>query len=568
MKRFAVLTSCFLLAICLSAAAADRTPVERYGQLSVVGNRLVSTKTGKPVQLRGMSFFWSMAGEGRDYYNADVVNWLADDWKVNVVRAAMGVDENWGAGSTGYLAGDKSGTVSNKQRVFDVVDAAIARGIYVIIDWHSHTANQNTAKAKEFFEEMATKYKDKPNVLYEIFNEPQNGGMGTSIATFWANTVKPYSQTIVSAIRAIDPNNIIIIGTPSWCQDVDIATAAPLDGNHLVYTLHYYSATHREPLRDKARIAMNTNGKAIFVSEFGVCKSDGKDTLDLTEADKWFKFLDSNVVSYANWSIANKAEAASALKSTVKKFDGKWTADDLTRSGTYIRNKLIAAHEADPDDPVPPPPTTVTLSYKAGENGKIQVGNGGAVKEDSAKVTIGENGPAVTAVPDNGYTFLKWSDNSTANPRTDQNVQRDTVFTASFEAIPEPPADTTIAVLQGNRVIPTAQITGEAVVVTPVKANGFSVGPIPTSNGVKFFWQGTAVARGSITVYNAVGNSVKNISLKDAPATGLSKRTIGAWDLTNAKGRRVPAGSYLLKGKLIKQDGSAVPISSIVVIGN
>jgi endoglucanase len=314
MKRFAVFASFVLLAVSLSAA---ETPVERYGQLAVDGNRLVSKKTGKPVQLRGMSFYWSFSADARDYYNADVVNWLADDWKVNLVRAAMGIEDGWNDGK-GYLKGDNSGGVSNKKRVFDVVDAAIARGIYVIIDWHSHLAYERTDDAKTFFEEMANKYKDKHNVIYEIFNEPKQDPNGANATAFWANTVKQYSQKVVNAIRAIDPNNVIIIGTPTWSQDVDIASATPVDGANLVYALHFYSASqyHKASLRAKATKAMNTNGKAIFVSEFGVCNSDGNTPLDLDEATTWLDFLDANKVSWANWSICKLNEAASALKST------------------------------------------------------------------------------------------------------------------------------------------------------------------------------------------------------------------------------------------------------------
>jgi len=432
------------------------------------------------VQLRGMSFFWSMAGEGRDYYNADVVNWLADDWKVNVVRAAMGVDENWGSGSTGYLAGDKSGTVSNKQRVFDVVDAAIARGIYVIIDWHSHTAHQNTDKAKEFFEEMAAKYKDKPNVLYEVFNEPQNGGTGVTTANFWTNTVKPYMETVVAAIRAIDPANVIIIGTPTWCQDVDVAAANPVDGVNLVYTQHFYSYSHKEPIRVKARAALNTSNKPVFVSEFGVCKSDGKTPLDTAEATKWLDFLDSNKVSWVNWSVSYKDEGASALKPAVRKLDGGWTVDDLTVSGAYIRNKLIAASQ----------------------------------REET-----------------------EWN---------------------------------TTSALVTERVVPKPRQSGESATVAPAApSNNFSAGPIPASGsggGINFFWQGKAVTGGSLRIYDAVGNSVKSIRTSEASAGGLSKRAIGSWDLTDAKGRRVTAGGYLVKGKVATQGGGVVYVSSIVVV--
>jgi endoglucanase len=310
---------------------ASQTPVKQHGWLAVNGNRLVD-QSGKPVQLRGMSFFWSILSEGYVYYNANAVKWLANDWKVSVVRAAMGVNEDWGKG---YLNGGKD---VNKQRVVTVADAAIAKGIYVIIDWHSHNAHTHTDSAKVFFEEMARKYKDVPNVLYEIYNEPTGGN-----ADAWTNDIKPYAQTVVNAIRAIDPNNVIIIGTPMWCLNPNIATANPVDGENLVYSMHFLSASHSsESYRANVRASLNTHNKAVFVSEFGVCKSDGGGPPSLTETTKWLDFLDSNEVSWVNWSVTYNNECGSALKSSVRKFDGNWTTDDLTESGTYIRNRLRA----------------------------------------------------------------------------------------------------------------------------------------------------------------------------------------------------------------------------------
>jgi len=269
--------------VCLST----ETPVQRHGRLAVVGNRLVN-KDGNPVQLRGMSFFWSMAGEGIGYYNANVVNWLVDDWKVNVIRAAMGIKEAWGYG---YLT--SYGKAINRQLIIDVVDAAIAKGIYVIIDWHTETAYDDTDAAKVFFEEMATKYKGIPNVLYEIFNEPKHKG-----ADFWAKYVKPYTQTIVNAIWTIDPQNVIIVGTPHFCREIDVATADPIMGDNLVYSLHFYSASHKkDSLEMKVLEAMNTNNKAIFVSEFGICNEKANPPIDINETNVWLNFLDTNKVS-------------------------------------------------------------------------------------------------------------------------------------------------------------------------------------------------------------------------------------------------------------------------------
>jgi hypothetical protein len=66
-----------------------------------------------------------------------------------------------------------------------------------------------------------------------------------------------------------------------------------------------------------------------------------------------------------------------------------------------------------------------TLSYAAGANGSI-VGSATQV------VAAGASGTAVTATPTAGYHFVSWSDDSTANPRTDTNVTDDHIVSAAF----------------------------------------------------------------------------------------------------------------------------------------
>ena len=68
---------------------------------------------------------------------------------------------------------------------------------------------------------------------------------------------------------------------------------------------------------------------------------------------------------------------------------------------------------------------TYTLSYSTGASGMI---NGTTLQT----VNHGSSGTAVTAVPASGYSFVTWSDDSTANPRTDSNVTGDISVTATF----------------------------------------------------------------------------------------------------------------------------------------
>jgi len=75
--------------------------------------------------------------------------------------------------------------------------------------------------------------------------------------------------------------------------------------------------------------------------------------------------------------------------------------------------------------PITPVNATKVLTYAAGANGSLA----GAA---SQTVNCGASGTVVTAVPNTGYHFVKWSDGSTANPRTDTNVAGNINITAIF----------------------------------------------------------------------------------------------------------------------------------------
>lgn len=234
-----------------SAAFADVPP------LTVSGNKILSG--GQAKSFAGNSFFWSNTGwEQEDLYNAQAVQWLKNDWNATIVRAAMGADED------GSYIEDPQG---NQQRVETLVQAAIDNDIYVIIDFHSHQAHALEAQSIAFFREMAQKYGAYNNVIYEIYNEP--------VGVDWNGTIKPYAERVISAIRSIDPDNLIVVGTPNWSQDVDVASWNPItSSSNIAYTLHFYAGTHGQWLRDKAQTALN-NGIALFVTEWGAVNANG-----------------------------------------------------------------------------------------------------------------------------------------------------------------------------------------------------------------------------------------------------------------------------------------------------
>ncbi|WP_051971363.1 glycoside hydrolase family 5 protein [Massilia sp. 9096] len=310
-------------ALCLAAAtsASAATPVETHGALHVEGSRVLD-QHGKPVALAGPSFFWSNTGWGQEkFYNANAVKTFATDWHASIVRAAMGVDAKGG-----FLQDP-----ANEKRVETLVDAAIANGVYVIIDWHSHHAEQYSDQAVAFFQRMAKKYGRTPNVIYELYNEPLKD-------VSWSQTIKPYADKVIGAIRAIDPDNLIVVGTPTWSQDVDLAAADPLKGPNLLYSLHFYAGTHKQFLRDKADVAMS-KGAPLFVTEWGSVDADGNGAVDVAETRRWQDYLRAHCLSQAQWAVSDRKEGASLFKPGTSG-TGPWTDNDLTDSGKLLREIL------------------------------------------------------------------------------------------------------------------------------------------------------------------------------------------------------------------------------------
>ncbi len=319
LKKNKLIAFAFFLFCALTAQA--QTPVEKYGQLQIKNGK-VSDKDGNPVVLRGMSMFWSGYPEGSPFYNTETVKWLRDDWCVDVVRAAMSVE----TGNTNYV-GNASAELA---KIEAVIQACIDNGLYVVVDFHTHNAPNYLNQAKTFFTHIANKYGDLPNIIYEPYNEP--------IKQDWSSVIKPYHNTIISTIRAIDGNNIIVCGTKNYSQDVDEAANDPVTGTNIAYTLHYYANSHKSSLRQKCTNALN-RGAAIFVTEYGTCNASGNGGYNATESQIWWDYLEANKISSCNWAISNKAETASVLTPGTNNWNN-WSSNQLTESGKLVKAYL------------------------------------------------------------------------------------------------------------------------------------------------------------------------------------------------------------------------------------
>ena len=329
------------------SALGQVTPVQAWGHLKVTGPNL-QTQDGKNVQLRGMSLGWSsFNGTSADYFNAGVVKSLAQNWKSTVVRAPLGLFPNDGY-NKGYEQDANQAALVKK-----VIDAAIVEGIYVVVDFHSHSAENFVSAATTFFNDISKTYGSKANIIYEIYNEP--------IKQDWPTVIKPYAKTIIDVIRKNDPDNIIIVGTEFYSQMVDKVVADPIPAPtnfNVMYTLHYYTNNtwtdpasgvtkypHRigsDDVGAKAKAAVA--GKIpLFVTEYGTMKADGTGPIDEAESNKWYAFLDANNISYIGWQVNHDTQNGQTASALVTKgaIDGA-----TSPNGTFMKNMLKAKYPA------------------------------------------------------------------------------------------------------------------------------------------------------------------------------------------------------------------------------
>jgi endoglucanase len=303
----------------------------------------VVDKNGVPPQLRGMSFYWSQAKVGKDFYNAKLVDWMASDWNTSILRAAMAVEGDWSTVEKGYLS-DPTG---NKARVKAVVDAAVAKGIYVIIDWHDHNGITHKEQAKAFFAEMSQTYGKVPNVIFEIFNEP--------LDVPWSD-LKSYATDLLTVIRQ-NSDNLVIVGTGKWDTELIPPSKDPITGyKNVAYAFHMYASeewhhSHYMPRADSAIAA----GLPLFVSEWGLSPASGNGTLNMTWVNEFWNWMENNKLSSCAWSLSDAAESSAALKAVTWNGDGSakhnvsveggWPVADLTEGGKWLREKFRALNQ-------------------------------------------------------------------------------------------------------------------------------------------------------------------------------------------------------------------------------
>jgi endoglucanase len=309
--------------------------MDYYGALSVSDGKLVDSH-GKEVQLTGISTHginWFP-----EFAAPETIASLRNNFGINVIRLAMYTSDY-----NGYCVGGSDNQKDLMDKICSAVDAATENDMYVIIDWHTlNDENPNTYKAEsiQFFGEMVRKYKGNDNVIYEICNEP-NGD------TTWSD-IKSYAKEVIPVIRNVDSDAVILVGTPEWSSDLESVQDDPLNFKNIMYTYHFYAASHKDDTRAELESALEA-GLPVFISEYGLVSADGNGSVDTKEAKKWYDLIDEYKLSSCIWNLSNKDEG-SALISADCQSTLDWKYEDLSEEGKYFFDKLSEGNKTENDN--------------------------------------------------------------------------------------------------------------------------------------------------------------------------------------------------------------------------
>ena len=301
-----------------SESNVNKNGIEKNGQLLVKGTNLVNEK-GEIIRLKGMSSHGLMWYP--EYINTRSLNTLSQ-YGANVIRLAMYTDQN-----KGYIYNKKE----SMKNLLQGIENALGADMYVIVDWHTlkdNNPNMHIEEAKEFFDEISTRYKNETGVIYEIFNEP-NG------ETSWED-IKEYANNIIPIIRKNSPNAIILVGTPNYCVDIKSAINDPLEYENIMYTYHLYTGTSDGGYKYLLNDALKNN-IPVFISEWGFSPEKNDADIDLKKGREFLEFLKQNNISWINWSLSNKDEPYSFIRYDIDKLS-RWNNDELTSVGKFVKN--------------------------------------------------------------------------------------------------------------------------------------------------------------------------------------------------------------------------------------
>jgi endoglucanase len=298
LKFRSLMMSLVLLAVVASSMLLQAQPAHAISTpwLSVSG-RYIKDPSGNNVILRGVSLVDVAVANSRTR-NAraqiDMATDNANGWYARVVRLPVYPDAidgtpGWNANPDAYFT----------NHLNPAIQECIARQIYCIIDWHyikDYNSSAVDTATRNFWNYVAPRYKDVPNVIFELYNEP-------IYPDNWS-TWKTWAQPWVNVIRAAAPNNLILVGGPRWSQNVAEAATNPFTGRNIAYVAHIYPQHGGQSTWD-AWFGNSSSTVPYFITEWGWQQGGATPTSGTTSGYgvPFSNYLDTKGVSWTAWTF-------------------------------------------------------------------------------------------------------------------------------------------------------------------------------------------------------------------------------------------------------------------------
>jgi endoglucanase len=232
--------------------------------------RWIKDETGKTIILKGVnkpSLEWDLDST---YWNES--DWdTIESWGCNVVRIPF--TKSWWDNNEPTKDG-----MNYRDKIEQAITWAEQRGMYTIIAmiWWTRTEKLIPMPADipdwtETWKEIATTYKNRPNVLFDIWGEPHD-----VLSTEWWTA----AQQCVTDIRSTGAQNIILVSVPGWTHDATvIETLGPIQANNIAYSYHQYpqefgNSDNVHGVKDHLtklgwKYILDNNIAPIIIGEFG-----------------------------------------------------------------------------------------------------------------------------------------------------------------------------------------------------------------------------------------------------------------------------------------------------------
>lgn len=354
----------------LAVTACDSTPVEPESEkmqttaravsadlpwLQVDGNQ-IKDEAGNPVTLRGFSLLPNESNDECTYCSSRPISEMlalqADEsqgWYSRVVR--IGVHQSYN---------DPEAAFANHIDPF--VQQAISLGQYVIVDLHLvSNYGTNQSKVLDFWSYVAPHYANNPEVIFEVYNEPINPDDWTT----WKNFIQP----VVDTIRAVAPDNLILMGGPQWSTRVNEAAADPFDDPNMAYVYHIYPNQGSASASNlNAKFGNAANSIPVMITEFGWnSHPDYSDNITYGTSGGWGKqfrtYMDNHPhIGWANYIFDNYWKP--------QIFNWDWQMMGGENQGRFIRDWLFELQNHNQAGGFTPGPQTAYATHNI--PGKIQ----------------------------------------------------------------------------------------------------------------------------------------------------------------------------------------------------